>query len=214
MTMSLPKFRGLWLLQVAGDRKLPRSGIVTAIIISEHMNRDEGGIAWPGHASMVRRANIDRKTAIRGTLALERRKHLTVTRVKYRGKNLPNRYQPILFDGQTIETPEPPPEVRGHGGHRQGSPIHAQGSPTGDPTRVVPGMTPEPLILKPLKEPQIERDLNVTLRHVTSHGQTVTSQNNPKRQIIGNAFKQLSELLSEGVRREERASCSATSLTS
>jgi hypothetical protein len=52
--MKLEEFRCLWQRQILADGKLTAAAKLVAIAISWHMNRNGGGVAWPGIELLAR----------------------------------------------------------------------------------------------------------------------------------------------------------------
>ena len=188
---SHEEFREAWQLQVVGDRSLSAGTLRVAIVISCHMNRKEGGLAWPGFGTIRRKSNMSRSAVIRATKKLEAAGHLTINRQKDHGRNAANRYQPRLFDGRTLSCAD----TRAHVPEHADTSKMTLGSVTATTLGgSVTATTPEPLISKPLREP-IER--------LFVSGES--------RKAVHNGFASLSETLKKGLGEKEKdASCVVT----
>ena len=56
---SLEKFRETWQRQILADQKgLAPGAVYVAVAISWHINRDKGGLAWPGIRTLARLVDI------------------------------------------------------------------------------------------------------------------------------------------------------------
>ena len=73
---SLEIRREKWLRQLLADPKIEFSHFRVATVIGWHMNRNRGGVAWPGIKTIAKIACIDRRTVMRAIRWLEARDHL------------------------------------------------------------------------------------------------------------------------------------------
>src|SRR5262249_216057 len=105
---SLEIRREKWLRQLMADPKIEFSHFKVATVIGWHMNRNKGGVAWPGILTIGRIASIHPRTAIRAIERLEERGHLQVTRTRRGKRKLPNRYLPLLKHHRDVIVPEQP----------------------------------------------------------------------------------------------------------
>jgi DNA-binding MarR family transcriptional regulator len=102
--MSIPfeKFKADWVLQLAADAKeLTATTYAVALVISNHMNRDDRDrAAWPGHTRIMRLTGLSRSTVKRAVKLLEKRGHVEVERTFKFGRRR-NYYLPRVH-GMTL----------------------------------------------------------------------------------------------------------------
>ncbi len=139
---SLERRREAWQLQLIADPDLPESALRVAVAITWHMNRNKGGLAWPGIQRLATLTGLHRTTVMRAIKWLESRGHLRVVRSHTGGKRGANRYLPLLKSMGSQAAHSQPDDAPGM---RLGSrTLTHVNSPT--------AMRPEPL-KEPLNEP-------------------------------------------------------------
>jgi hypothetical protein len=93
---SLEKLREAWQRQLVGHRDIPASVLKVALAIGWHLNRDKGGVAWPGIRRLSELTSLVPSTVSWAVKWLEKHQHLHVERRRNGKRNLPNLYRPLL----------------------------------------------------------------------------------------------------------------------
>ena len=93
---SIERVREQWQRQLMADPDISFSCLKVAIAIGFHLNRNEGGWAWPGMQKIAAITHVHPRTVMRATAWLSDMGHMEVVRTRNGKRNLANRYRPIL----------------------------------------------------------------------------------------------------------------------
>ena len=136
---SIERVREQWQRQLIADPEISSSRLRVAIAIGFHLNRKEGGWAWPGIQRIATIAHVHPRTVMRATAWLSDMGHMEVEKTRKGKRNLPNRYRPILKQATAS---------------RSGTTATSLGSGKAVSLGSDKAMSPEPLT-EPLTEPPI-----------------------------------------------------------
>ncbi len=101
---KLEKFKEDWQRQLVADRALPHPALKVALAISWHMNRKEGGWAWPGISKLADLTGLHRTTVMRAIKWLEDHGYLQVIRGRAGNQRDVNRYLLLLRSAERANT--------------------------------------------------------------------------------------------------------------
>lgn len=136
---SLERFREQWQRQLMADPQISFGCFKVAIAIGFHLNRNEGGWAWPGIQRIAKIAHVHPRTVMRATAWMSDMGHMEIKKTRKGKRNLANRYRPILKQATAS---------------RSGATAMSRGSAKAVSLGSGAAMSPEPLT-EPLSEPRI-----------------------------------------------------------